>query len=247
MTESILKTINLNKNFGNLAALKNVNMEVRRGETRSIIGLNGAGKTTLFNVITGFLKPDGGKVIFRGIDITGRPPYEIVKQGISRVFQITSIFSKLTVYENVAIPFYVRRGIKLSFLSTDHKIKEEVINLLEVLDLKEKKDELAGNLSYGEKRRLEIAIALATNPILLLLDEPTSGMTSQESDYIMRYIQNLRKQLGLTVLLIEHDINIVMKYSDVVMVMHEGSVLAEGTPEEIERDITVQRIYLGVE
>lgn len=241
----ILKTINLRKNFGSLVALDGVNLEVEHGKITSIIGLNGAGKTTLFNVITGLLRPTEGKVIFEERDITNYPPHKIVKLGISRTFQITNVFAGLSVYDNVVTSFQVSRGLKLFSLFSEFKREKEIIDIMETLDLNEKKDALASELSYGEQRRLEIAIALASNPKLLLMDEPTGGMTPLESLQIMDLIKKLRESLGLTILFIEHDMDIVMGNSDTITVMNEGRIICKGTPEKVKADEKVQAIYLG--
>ncbi len=241
----ILKTISLRKNFGSLVALDGVNLEVEHGKITSIIGLNGAGKTTLFNVITGLLRPTEGKVIFEGRDITNYPPHKIVKLGISRTFQITNVFAGLSVYDNVVTSFQVSRGLKLSSLLSEFKREKEIIDILETLDLNEKKDASAGDLSYGEQRRLEVAIALASNPKLLLMDEPTGGMTPLESLQIMDLIKKLRESLELTIIFIEHDMDIVMGNSDTITVMDEGKIICEGSPEKVKADEKVQAIYLG--
>jgi len=242
----ILKTVDLSKNFGSLAALDNVNLEFEYGKITSIIGLNGAGKTTLFNVVTGALKATKGKVIFEGNEITDYPPHKIVKLGISRVFQITNIFPELSGYENVLTSFQVSRGLKLSSLFSKLKEMEGVTKILEVLDLLDKKDLLANQLSYGEQRRLEAAIALATNPKLLLMDEPTGGMTPLESAQTMDFVKKIRDTLGLTIVFIEHDMDVVMRNSEHVVVMDKGRIICGGTPQEVSCDGKVREIYLGV-
>lgn len=241
----ILHVANIRKAFGSLVALDDVSVDIRKGTITSIIGLNGAGKTTLFNVVTGALKPDGGRLVFEGKDITGLPPHKIVKLGITRTFQITNVFPELSVYENVLTAFQVSRGIALSVLFSQVKEVREVMDTLQVLDLREKKELLASQLSYGEQRRLETGIAMATNPKLLLMDEPTGGMTPLEAAQTMDYVKKIRDSLGITVVFIEHDMDVVMQHSDRILLLQKGKVICEGKPEEVSANQQCREIYLG--
>ncbi len=244
---SLLETENLTKNFGGLRALDNVSINVKKGELHSIIGPNGAGKTTLFNVISGVFPPTSGKVKFNGKDITGLKPYQISHLGIGRSFQVISIFPALTVLENVRLATQSRGSYSFNLIKKVSDLKEpteKAYELLEKVGLREKASWKAGQLSHGEQRLLDIAITLATNPILLMLDEPTSGLSPEETTKTIETIRELAEDR--TILLIEHKINVVLDVSDVITVLHRGCVLAEGTPEEIQRDVEVQKAYLGV-
>lgn len=244
---SLLETENLTKNFGGLRALDNVSIKVKKGELHSIIGPNGAGKTTLFNVISGVFPPTSGKVKFNGKDITGLKPYQISHLGIGRSFQVISIFPALTVLENVRLATQSRGGYSFNLIKKVSDLKEpteKAYELLEKVGLREKASWKASQLSHGEQRLLDIAITLATNPILLMLDEPTSGLSPEETTKTIETIRELAEDR--TILLIEHKINVVLDVSDVITVLHRGCVLAEGTPEEIQRDVEVQKAYLGV-
>jgi len=243
----ILATKGLTKDFGGLRAVDNVDFTLEESEIRSIIGPNGAGKTTFFNLLTGYLKPTSGKILFRGEDITGLPQYLICRKGIAKSYQITSIFPHLTVFENVRIAAQ-QRVTTYNFWGSPQRMKEvneRVIQVLEDVQLIEEKDNLADNLSYGQKRHLEIAITLATQPQILLLDEPTAGMTPEETFETMDLIKKLRKERGITIVIVEHDMRVVMGISDRVTVFHNGKILAEGTPREIHNDREVQKVYLG--
>lgn len=246
MTRPILRIQGLTKRFGGLTAVKDFDLEIEEGEIRAIVGPNGAGKTTLFNCI-GFYKPDKGRILFEERDITNIPAHRLIRLGISRTFQITNIFPKLSVYENVRVAYHsaIIKGFKMLSIST--KGEEEINDLLMKIGLYEKRNELAKNLSHGEQRHLEIAIALASKPKLLMLDEPTAGMNPTETDETMKLIKELREAYGVTVLFIEHDMRVVMGISDKVTVMHFGSKIAEGPPEKIKVDKEVIRVYLGEE
>lgn len=244
----ILKIEGLTKRFGGLIAVKNFDLELEEGEIRAIVGPNGAGKTTLFNCI-GFYKPDAGRILFKGKDITGLPSHKLIKLGISRTFQITNIFPGLTVYENVRVAYrsLMLRGLKMFSPASAPREREEIEEILMRIDLYEKRDELAKNLSHGEQRHLEIGIALATKPRLLMLDEPTAGMNPTETEHTMSLIKELKETYGVTVLFIEHDMRVVTGISDKVTVMHFGSKIAEGTPKQVMTDKNVISIYLGEE
>jgi branched-chain amino acid transport system ATP-binding protein len=223
-----------------------VDLEVRSGAIHSIIGPNGAGKTTLFHCLSGFLKPSAGHILFKGKDITGLPSHRISHLGITRSFQITSIFPSLTVLENVRIALQSREQANLNFVSSLRRfrhLEQEAENILEMVGLQDLGSEEAASLDYGSKRCLEIGIALGTNPELLLFDEPTSGMGPEESTRIIELIQSICSHK--TVMLVEHNIDIVLQVSDLITVLHQGSVLATGTPAEIQNNPLVQEAYLG--
>jgi branched-chain amino acid transport system ATP-binding protein len=240
-----LQTKNLVKNFGALNAVQNVSLSVGLG-VHSIIGPNGAGKTTVFNLLTGFLRPDSGQIFYRGKEITHLPPYEISQLGIARSFQITSIFPDLPVYENVRLGVQSRLRASHNFLIAFNKLKgvhEKTERVLEQVGLAESADIRAKNLSYGLQRSLDIGICLATEPKLILLDEPTSGMDREDTELIIKLISHISREIP--VVLIEHNIDIVLSISDIVTVLYQGSVLAEGTPSEIQKNVQVQEAYLG--
>jgi branched-chain amino acid transport system ATP-binding protein len=242
----ILETKGLCKNFGALRAVDLVDLQIARGRVHSIIGPNGAGKTTLFNLLTGFLPVTHGKILFNGAEITHVQPHRISKMGIARSFQITSIFPDLTVYENIRIAIQSRTRSNYSFLMNFKNlqgVEAKVGQLLEELGLSKKADKIAKNLSYGERRAIDIGIALATEPNLLLLDEPTSGMSEEESSRVIGLIKDISAKL--TVVLIEHNIDVVLSISDIVTVMHQGQIIAEGRPEAIQENQEVQEAYLG--
>jgi branched-chain amino acid transport system ATP-binding protein len=223
-----------------------VNLQVAKGKVHSIIGPNGAGKTTLFNLLTGFLPVTHGRIFFNESDITNFPSHEISRMGIARSFQITSIFPDLTVHENIRIAIQSRTKFNYNFLTHFKNLKgveERVAEVLKEVGLSQKPDTLAKNLSYGERRAVDIGIGIATEPNLLLLDEPTSGMSEEESSRIIGLIKGISARL--TVVLIEHNIDVVLSISDIVTVIHQGGVIAEGRPEEIQKDQKVQEAYLG--
>jgi branched-chain amino acid transport system ATP-binding protein len=243
-TGAVLRTEGLTINFGGLAALRNVNFELRREEIRAIIGPNGAGKSTFFNCLTGVLRPTAGRILFNGEDITGLPPNQISRKGIARSYQITNILPNATTLENVRIAAQSRRhGWSMLRHYTDfHDIIEKAERVLEAVGLAGKADELAANLSHGEQRNLEIGIALATEPQLLCLDEPTAGMSAAETHGTMQLVRRIAKDL--TVLIVEHDMQLVMELADRITVLHYGEVLAEGTPAEIQTNPRVLEVYL---
>ena len=242
----LLEAHHLKKSFGNLAVLTNINLEVREGELKSIIGPNGAGKTTLFNVITGRIPLDSGQIFFRGKDVTREKPHVFSRLGMARSFQINNFFPNLTTLENVELAVQSRLKHGTSSwrrFAGGNGAEEKALEVLEWIGLQEHRGELAMNLSYGDQRKLEIGLALGTEPHLLLLDEPTSGMSRFESRSMIDLIEDLSKRV--TIILIEHDIELVMRVSDSVLVIHYGQKIAEGTPEEIEKNEEVQRVYLG--
>ena len=245
MSAPVLQVEGLTKRFGGLTAVDNVDFTLPGGGLHAIIGPNGAGKTTFFNLISGFLSANGGRVIFNGQNILGRKPHEISRLGIGRTLQIKSLFYGLSVYDNVWIAAQGRSRFLNPFRSAGSytDIAEKVIAILDDLGLSAHTDELAGNLSYGDVALLEIAIALATEPELLLLDEPVSGMSPDETARTVDIIRGLSKRLN--VILIEHDMEVVFGAADVITVMNQGAILCEGSPEAIAKDARVQEAYLG--
>jgi branched-chain amino acid transport system ATP-binding protein len=249
MSESIiLQTENVSKAFGGHIAVNEVSVEVRRGEFKSIIGPNGAGKTTLFNLISGILPLTSGKIIFEGHDISKLPVHKRSHAGIGRSFQITTIFPNLTVLENVRLAVQSRGRHAFNFwqpFTTFGEDEEHAYAILDMVMLGGRELQLAQTLSHGDKRKLEIGILLATNPKILLLDEPTAGMSRDEVPGIIEVVQRIKQAGERTVLLVEHKMDMVMSVSDSVMVMHYGQKIADGTPEEIAKNETVQSAYLG--
>jgi branched-chain amino acid transport system ATP-binding protein len=240
----ILRTENLSIRFGGLTALSGVNFEVRREEIRAIIGPNGAGKSTFFNCLTGVLRPTSGQIFLNGDDITGLPPDRISRKGIARSYQITNILPNATTLENVRIAAQSRRHGWNMLHHHDHfrDIIEKAEAVLESVGLIGKADELAANLSHGEQRNLEIGIALATEPQLLCLDEPTAGMSAAETHDTMQLVRRIAK--NLTILIVEHDMQVVMELAQRITVLHYGQILAEGTPAEIQQNPRVLEVYL---
>jgi branched-chain amino acid transport system ATP-binding protein len=243
-TVPVLRTEGLTIRFGGLTALNNVNLDVRRGEIRAVIGPNGAGKSTFFNCVTGVLRPTSGRILLNGNDITGQPPNQISRSGIARSYQITNILPNATALENVRIAAQSRKhGWNMFRHYTEFRdIIDKAESVLASVGLAAKADELASNLSHGEQRNLEIGIALATEPQLLCLDEPTAGMSASETQDIMQLVRKIAKDL--TVLIVEHDMPLVMELADRITVLHYGQVLADGPPAEIQNNPRVQEVYL---
>jgi len=242
----ILKVDDLTKSFGGLMAAAHISFSIQQGERSAIIGPNGAGKTTLFNLLTGQLRPDEGQVYFQGEEITGLPPHQICRKGISRSFQRVNIFPMLSVFENVQVAVLAaqRRTRKL-FSAARRMAREETQMILESIDLGGEEEVISGTLSHGNQKRLELGIALAGNPRLLLLDEPTQGMSPEETTKAMALIDRVTRERGITLVFIEHDIGAVFAIAEMIRVLHMGSINAEGKPEEIRENDEVQRIYLG--
>ena len=245
---SLLLAEEVSCHFGSLRAVHEMSVSIAPGELRALIGANGAGKTTFFNLLSGFVAPTGGRVVFDGLDITAHAPHKRVSMGIARTFQITEIFPELTLRENLRIPVEVASGHRLRpwlARTAARAINEAIDELLELGKLTDKAGRLAGELSHGDQRTTEILMALALRPRLLLLDEPTAGMGDQETYDITELIRRLHRERSLSILLVEHDMRVVFRLADRIMVMAEGSLLAEGTPAQIAADEKVQKAYLG--
>jgi branched-chain amino acid transport system ATP-binding protein len=241
----LLRTTGLSKRFGGLTAVDDVSLAVEAGEVRAIIGPNGSGKTTLFNLLSRTLAATAGRIEFRGRDITHLPTHRLAHLGLARSFQVTSIFPELTVFENLRVAVQARRTALNFWREADDlaDVNARAEALLETTGMAARRDDRAGELSHGEQRYLEIAVALAAEPVLLLLDEPTAGMSPKETADVARFIDGLRARL--TILLVEHDMDVVMAIADRITVLHHGRIVADGAPDAIARDAEVRAIYLG--
>ena len=243
---NILETKRLYHDFSGLEILFDVNLEIKEGERHAIIGPNGAGKTTLFNVITGTYNPSRGQVFFRGKEITGFKPHQVIRRGMGRSFQITSTFNQLTTFQNIRIGVMSRRGIRFNLFRNVDKmqhITEETDEVLRRINLQAERDVPAGDLSYGKQRSLEISMALVTDPELVMLDEPSAGMSRDETHYAVELIRRLTE--GKTAVIIEHDMDVVFSLADRITVLHLGKILAVGSPEEVKENQDVKDAYLG--
>lgn len=252
---TILELKGLTKTFGGLTAVGNVDFKVEKDSITGLIGPNGAGKTTIFNLITGVYKVSSGNIIFEGNDIANKEPYMIADAGITRTFQNIRLFKKLTVYENVLTACHFNADYTLldsvlrlpKFKKQEKALNDQAAELLEIMGLDSRKDLVANNLPYGLQRRLEIARALALRPKLLLLDEPAAGMNPEETEQLMNLISEIRTKFNLTILIIEHHMDLIMGVCENIMVLNFGCKLAEGTPREVQNNKSVIEAYLGVE
>ena len=246
MSDSVLIVQDLSRSFGGVQAVKDVNLAVPAGQLRAVIGPNGAGKSTFFNLLTGYIPCNSGSILFRGKDVTGLPPHTLCRLGLGRTFQINSIFASATVLENVQVALLShRRRIWNMWAAADKLLVREAEELLTTLGLEDRAKKLGSELSYGDRRRLEVALALACEPQLLLLDEPTAGMSIPDKPGMVELIRKVSRERGVTVILIEHDMDIVFSVADEITVLHQGAVVAQGTPQEIKSNEQVQKIYLG--
>jgi branched-chain amino acid transport system ATP-binding protein len=247
---NFLEIRNLTKEFGKLRAVNNVSFEVQKGSIVAIIGPNGAGKSTLFNLVTGYFAVSSGKIFFKDEEITDLPPYKILQKGISRSFQVSNIFPDLTAFENVRIGVlsHRRKSMKLfSLVEEMDEINEETSKLLKAVGLSNENDTVASTLSHGDQKRLEIGIALTNEPALLLLDEPTAGMAPEETVNTVNLIKDISNKQNTTIVFTEHDLNVVFSIAERIIVLQQGSIIADGTGEEIKGNKKVKEAYLGEE
>ena len=245
----LLETVDLTKQFGDLRACDHVNFVVNQGEFLSLVGSNGAGKTSLVNLISGHLTPDSGKIVFEGEDITATTMQQRIKAGIARSFQIVNLFDGLSVFDNVALAIFSREGkvVKIAALADhDRDVRRETFDVLEQFGLAGKSGAPAGGLAQGERKLLDVAVAYALRPKLLFLDEPTSGVSTRDKTQIMDTVSSVVRAGAVTAVIIEHDMDVVFRYSDRIVMMHEGRFLAQGTPDEIKANSDVANILLGV-
>jgi branched-chain amino acid transport system ATP-binding protein len=243
---AMLETNGISKNFGGLMASRNISCKIEEGQITSIIGPNGAGKTTFFNILTGLYRPDAGSIFYKGREITGWPIHKIVKLGIVRSFQILNIFNEISPAENIRLAVHARQKRGFSWFQPATGFadaNQQTEEVLEEIGLNDVKDLPTKNLSYGDKRVLEVGIALASRPELLLMDEPTSGLPASETERIKEFIKKISSRL--TVVVIEHDMDIVFTISDTIIVLHQGGIIAQGPPDQIRANSLVQEAYLG--
>jgi len=248
ISKNILVTRNLKKYFGEVHAVDGVNLSILEGEVAFIIGPNGAGKTTFLNLLCKWLEPDEGKIFFMGKDVTKMPPYKLTKMGIGRSFQLVNLYDTLTVFDNIRVAVISRLGRSgkiFSLVDRDKEVAKETEEILKTFGLSDKKDLLASELPHGDRKLLDVAIPFALKPKLLLLDEPTSGVSTEEKDPVMKTIVSAVKAAGTTALIIEHDMSIVFSYSDRVIAMHEGKILADGKPKEVQENKLVKTLIMG--
>ncbi len=247
-TQAILKVEGLGHRFGDFRVFDNINLEVKKGGITALIGPNGAGKTTFYNLVSGMFKPTEGKIFFKGTDITGLDAHQIVDLGLARSFQITNIFPELTVLENILIPLIMHTKKAFSFLRALKKevhLQNKAREVLSTLGLEEFANKKASELAYGDKRLIEIGIVLAREPEMILLDEPTAGMNPAETEKMIQMINHLASTLETTFFITEHDMNVVFSVSSYIYVLHQGRLLAQGTPEQIRENDKVKEAYLG--
>jgi branched-chain amino acid transport system ATP-binding protein len=246
----LLVTKGLTKYFGNTHAVDHVDFTVAQGELLALIGSNGAGKTTLVNLISGLLRPDTGRIVFQGTDVTSQSVYGRIRAGIARSFQLVNLFDQLTVLDNVALVIFSREGKTRNFAylaDHDGAVRQEAKDVLQRFGLENKAGMLAGGLAQGERKLLDVAVAVALRPKLLLLDEPTSGVSTREKAPIMDIITAIVRSEHITAVIIEHDMDVVFKYSDRIVVMHQGTILADGTPDEIRTNDQVITTLIGTQ
>jgi branched-chain amino acid transport system ATP-binding protein len=244
----LLMTQQLRKSFGETHAVDGIDFTVQEGEVLALVGSNGAGKTSLVNLISGLLQPDAGTISFQGYDITHLSVYDRIKAGIARSFQLVNLFDQLTAFENVRLSILAREGKihrLLRLVDRDRAVRQEALEVLDHFGLEEKANLLAGGLAQGERKLLDVAVAYALRPRFLLLDEPTSGVSTREKGTIMETIADVVKADGITAVIIEHDMDVVFTYAARIVMMHQGRVLADGTPEEIRRNEEVANTLLG--
>jgi len=246
--DKVLRIENLSHSYGKFKVIEDISLGIDKGELSALIGPNGAGKTTFYNAISGKFPPTRGKVFLNGEDITGLPSHRVVDKGMCRSFQITNIFSELTVIENVLTPLAIqqRKHYKLyGNLFRDSQVTEKAMFTLEQVGLADRAKHVVSSLAYGDKRLVEMAIVLARNPSVVLLDEPTAGMNPEETENMINLIRQLAKNSGTTFFITEHDMKVVFSLSEKIYVLHQGLLLAQGTPEEIRSNVHVQEAYLG--
>jgi branched-chain amino acid transport system ATP-binding protein len=245
---ALLRIDNLCKSFGGLRVTNNVSFDVGYRELICVIGPNGAGKTTLFNLLTRHISPDKGKIIFKGENLVKGNlfPYHICRRKIGRSFQKINIFSRLSLMENVQLAILCGREQSLNFFKPmRNMVKEESLQILDEVGLSEMRNEMSGNLAHGDQKRLELAIAIANQPELLFLDEPTAGMSPEETNETMELIDQIFKAKGISIIVVEHDMEVVFGLSERIIVLHQGEIIADGTPEEIRNNAEVQNVYFG--
>ncbi|MBN1958339.1 MAG: ABC transporter ATP-binding protein [Desulfuromonadales bacterium] len=247
-SQNVLRIENLGHSYGKFKVIEDISLAIHQGETSALIGPNGAGKTTFYNAISGKFAPTRGKVLLNGEDITGLPAHRVVDKGMCRSFQITNIFSELSVAENVFSPLIIqqKKHFKLSGnIYRDKAITEKTMHTLEQVGLADRADQVVANLAYGDKRLVEMAIVLARDPSVVLLDEPTAGMNPEETENMIALIKRLAKNSGTTFFITEHDMKVVFSLAERIYVLHQGHLLAQGTPEQIRANAQVQEAYLG--
>ncbi|HLT77545.1 MAG TPA: ABC transporter ATP-binding protein [Ferrovibrio sp.] len=249
MSNVVLNVSDVQKSFGGLRALSDINLQIESGKTHAIIGPNGAGKSTLLNVCVGRIIPDSGSVIFDGQVLTGKKPHQINQAGVARVFQTPEIFPDLTLLQNVMVPAFARRDGAFRFnaaidLRSEAELRDEAEDVLQDLGLHDLRNHLAGSLSRGDKRRLELAMCLIQKPKLLLLDEPTAGMSRHDTNRTIELLQRIKGR-GMTKIVIEHDMHVVFSLADRISVLAQGAIIAEGSPDEVRGNPVVQEAYLG--